>query len=166
MKNILSLLVLLAFCSQSQAQSSGFLGAGSRASDPDVAAVHELWENVWKAYDSGDDAAMFSYYTSQAAEIGPDGNITFGREALEASWQMFMQMVDERPKFRYRNPLVRLLSDGLALIVWDSEADIKIGGQQIGGQTKGVAIVHKINGVWKVEFDSLTPIMPMPEEEK
>ena len=65
-----------------------------------------------------------------------------------------------------RNPLVRLRSDGLALIVWDSEADIKIGGQQIGGQTKGVAIVHKINGVWKVEFDSLTPIMPMPEEEK
>ena len=41
-------------------------------------------------------------------------------------------------------------------------ADIKIGGHQVGGKSTGMAVVRKINGQWKLEFDSITPQLGMP----
>lgn len=162
----ITLLLALSCAAQMNAQTQGVLWVGSRStgaqSNPDVTAIHTMWKNTWDAYQAGDTEKMWAAYTDDAAELGPDGNITFGKKALRESWEAFMKMADKAPTFTYGNPLVRILTSDIALIVWDSEADIQIGGQQVGGKTKGMAVLRKIKGVWKIEFDSLTPVMPMP----
>ena len=50
----------------------------------------------------------------------------------------------------------------VAILVWDSSADIKIKGQQVGGKTKGMALAHRTAGKWLIEFDSITPVISMP----
>ncbi len=128
----------------------------------DEAAVKGFWKDIYEAYNAGDTEKMWAAYTENATEIGPDGSLTSGKKVLRESWEMFMKMVDEKPKFTYGNPLVQFITSDVAIITWDSDADIKIQGQQVGGKTRGMAVVHKIKGDWFVEFDSLTPIVTMP----
>jgi Ketosteroid isomerase homolog len=163
MKNVLSTLALFAFCFQMNAQSAGALWAGSRSSNANANAVHAAITAAYDAFSMGNDEKGWAAYTEEAAEIDPTGNITFGKKALREGWDAFMKVADEAPKFKYENVLVRMLSNDVALAVWDSEADIKVGGQQVGGKSKGMAVLRKINGAWKLEFDSITPIMQMPE---
>lgn len=126
------------------------------------AAVKSFWNETWATFDAGNVEGMWAAYTDDAAEIGPDGTLTTGKKALRESWDMFMKMADAPPTFKYENPSVRILTPDIALVTWDSEADIKIGGQQLGGKSKGMAVLHKIKGSWKIELDTLTPIMEMP----
>ncbi len=133
------------------------------AQNPNTKAeVIQMFNEVCNAFTNGQDAKGWGYYTETATEIGPDGNITSGKAALKASWDGFMKMVDSRPTFTYANPAVQVLSPNVAVVTFDSEADIKIKGQQVGGKTKGIAVVHKINGKWYIEADAITPVMPMP----
>lgn len=169
MKNAVKSLILLfvvSFAAQMSAQSAGALWAGSRSSNANANAVHNFITECYDAFSNGDVAKGYAGYTEEAAEIDPTGNIIFGKKALKEGWEGFIKIVDEKPKFNYSNVLVRMLTDDVALAVFDSEADIKIGGQQVGGKTKGMAVLRKINGQWKLEFDSITPIIPMPEEGK
>jgi len=155
MKNILfDALLILAF---------GFVAsiAGAQTA-ADETAVKTFWKDTWSAFDSGDTEKMWAAYADNAAEIGPDGSLTSGKKSLRENWDAFMKMVDAVPKFSYASPSVRFVTADVALITWDSEADIKIGGQQVGGKTKGMAVLHKINGRWMIEFDSLTPVMAPP----
>jgi len=155
MKNILfDALLILAF---------GFVASVADAQTAaDETAVKTFWKDTWTAFDSGDSEKMWAAYTENAAEIGPDGSLTSGKKALRENWDAFMKMADATPKFSYSNPSVRFVTADVAIITWDSEADIKIGGQQVGGKTKGMAVLHKINGKWMIEFDSLTPVMAPP----
>lgn len=129
----------------------------------DEAAIKAYWKDIWTAFDAGNEEKMWAAYTDNAAEIGPDGSLTTGKQALRENWAAFMKMADAAPKFTYENPSVRMLTADVAILTWDSTADIKIGGQQVGGPTKGMAVLRKINGQWFIEFDSLTPKMQMPE---
>jgi uncharacterized protein (TIGR02246 family) len=161
MKNVLSTLVLLAFCFQLNAQTSGVLWVGSRSSNANANAVHTAITTAYDAFLKGDESG-WAIYTDDVAEINPAGVITFGKKAMLEGFNEFMKMADEAPKFSYSNVLVRMLTNDVALAVWDSEADIKIGGQQVGGKTKDMAVLRKINGAWKIEFDSMTPEIGMP----
>lgn len=162
----LAFLFTLVFATQMHAQPSGGIWIGSKTkgakNDPVVTDILKMWNDVNKAYESGDTEKMWAAYTENAAEVAPDGNVTFGKKALREGWDAFLKMADKTPTFSYENPQVRILTNEVALIIWDSSADIQIGGQQVGGKTKGMAVVHKINGQWKVEFDALTPVIQMP----
>lgn len=165
MKHIfLSACALFVFALQTYAQTAGAIWIGSRSVNPksEAAAILSGWESIYQAYNSGDSEKGFAFYTEDAAEITPDGRITFGKSALREGWNAFMKMLDEKPQFNYENPQVRMLSNDVALLIWDSESKLKMGGQDIGGKTKGMAVLHKINKEWKVEFDVITPVMPMP----
>lgn len=153
---------LLVFCSTAYAQPSGGIWAGSRSSNPNANAVHAAIDNIYGAFIAGDYEKGWAGYTEEATEVDPGGNMTIGKKALREAWDGFMKMADEAPKFKYSNVQVRLLTADVALAVWDSEADIKIQGQQMGGKTKGMAVLRKIGGQWKLEFDQLTPMIGMP----
>lgn len=134
------------------------------AQNPNTKAeVIQMFNEVADAFNKGQDARGFGYYTETATEISPDGTLSTGKAALKASWDGFMKMVDTRPTFVYTNPVVQVLTPNVAVITFDSEADIKIQGQQVGGKSKGIAVVHKINGKWYIESDAIIPIMPMSE---
>ncbi|MFN0173919.1 MAG: YybH family protein [Saprospiraceae bacterium] len=165
MKNfIFSTAILLLFAVKMSAQPQGGIWGASGSSNANANAVHSAIKSAYDAFMPGGNVeAGWAAYTEEATEIGPDGNITFGKKALREGWDGFMKVADEAPKFKYSNVLVRMLSNDIALAVWDSEADIKVGGQQLGGKTKGMAVLRKIKGVWKLEFDSITPVIPMPE---
>jgi len=159
MKNsIFTILAILAFCFNANAQTAGAFWSGSRSANANANAVHAAITTAYDAFSTGNDEKGWAAYTEEAAEIGPDGSITFGKKALREGWDAFMKMADEAPKFKYENVQVRMLTNDVALAVWDSEADIKVGGQQMGGKAKGMAVMRKINGAWKIEFDALTEI--------
>ncbi|MCA0239054.1 MAG: nuclear transport factor 2 family protein [Bacteroidetes bacterium] len=128
----------------------------------DEADLKGYWKDVWESYESGNTEAMWAAYTEDAAEIGPDGSYVQGKKALRENWDMIMKMVDAPPKFTYENPSVRFITPDVAILVWDSSADIKIKGQQVGGKTKGMALAHRTAGKWLIEFDSITPVISMP----
>ena len=134
----------------------------AQRANPDEEAIKKFWNEIWEAYQAGDTEKMWAAYTDEAGEIDPSGTLVVGKENLRASWDAFMEMVDEAPTFTYENPVVRMLTKDVAIITWDSSADIKMGGQQLGGKTKGIAVVRNIKGNWFIEFDSLTPVLPMP----
>ena len=130
----------------------------------DEAMFKAYLKEVYDAYEKGDNLAMFAYYTENAAEISPDGHLTSGKKALQESWAAFEKMTDAKPKFTYNLTSYRYVTPDVAIITWDSDADIKIGGQQIGGKAIAMAVLHKKAGRWLIEFDSLTPILEMPAQ--
>jgi ketosteroid isomerase-like protein len=122
------------------------------ASAQDNQATFESFlKKVYDAYQSGNDGAMWDFYTDNAAEITPDGRLISGKQTLKAGWDEFMKMTDSRPTFTYKLTSWRLITPEVALVTWDSTADIKIQGQQIGGPSICVAVLHKIKGEWKIE---------------
>ena len=167
---IFVILITLAYSYNLFAQPVGGIWIGSKTpknlANTEATNLLKMWKSTWEAYQAGDTKKMWAAYTNDAAEISPDGNITYGKKALKASWEEFMKVTDKAPSFTYGDPQVRMLTNDVALIVWDSSADIQIGGKQLGGKTKGMAVVRKIKGQWLIEFDSLTPVIPMPESQK
>jgi uncharacterized protein (TIGR02246 family) len=135
---------------------------GSRSGNAEANAVHAAITKSYDAFIAGDMVQGFAVYTDDATEIGPDGSITHGKKAMLEGWEAFKNMADEAPKFSYSNVRVRLLTNDIAIVLLDSEADIKIGGQQVGGKSVCSAVMRKIKGEWKLEFDQLTPLMGMP----
>ncbi|MFN0214402.1 MAG: YybH family protein [Saprospiraceae bacterium] len=168
MKNfIFSAFALFAFSLNAYAQPSGGIWTGSRSATGEAKAVHAAISSAYDAFMPGGNLEVgWAIYSDDAAEIDPGGNITFGKKALREGWDGFMKVADEAPKFKYENVLVRMLTNDVALAVWDAEADIKIQGQQLGGKTKGSAVLRKVNGQWKLEFDQITSVIPMPEAGK
>lgn len=156
MKNILfSILALLAcaiFTPSAQAQSAA-----------DEAAIRAFWKTTWEAFQSGNVEQMWAAYTDNALEITPDGQLASGKPAMRASWDEFMKMVDTPPSFTSENLAVRQITADVAILTWDTTADIKIGGQQVGGPTKCMGVVRKVNGKWQIEADAMTPVMQMPD---
>ncbi len=156
MKNTLFSILALLFCT--------FIAPNTQAQTADdEAAVKAFWQETWQAFEAGDYEKMWAAYTDNATEIGPDGSLTSGKKALREGWDAFMQMVDEKPRFTSENVNVRMLTADVAVLTWDSTADIKIGGQPMGGKTRGMGVVRKINGKWFVECDAMAPVMPMPD---
>lgn len=164
MKNLIfSAIAFFAFTCSAFAQPVGGIWMGSRSATGEAKAVHTALQKGFDAFTAGGNTeAGWSLYSEDATEVDPGGNITFGKKALREGWDAFMKMADETPKFKYENVLVRMLTADVALAVWDSEADIKIQGQQLGGKTKGSAVLRKVNGTWKLEFDQITPMLGMP----
>lgn len=133
------------------------------ASAQDNQATFESFlKKAYTAFESGNNDAIWAFYTDNAAEITPDGRLTSGKQALKAGWDEFMGMVDSKPTFTYKLTSWRLLTSDVALVTWDSTADIMVKGQQLGGPSTCVAVLRKIKGEWKIEFDGMTPVMQMP----
>jgi uncharacterized protein (TIGR02246 family) len=118
--------------------------------------------SVYDAYHSGDEDAMWAFYTDKAAEINPGGQFIEGKDKLMASWKEFSTMLDKQPTFTYELTSWRLITPDVALVTWNSTADIQMQGQQVGGPSTCVAVLHKIKGKWYIEFDGMTPVMEMP----
>ncbi len=132
------------------------------AAQDNQATFEAFLKKVYDSYQSGNNDAMWSFYTDNSAEITPDGRFTSGKQALKAGWDEFMGMVDGKPSFTYKLSSWRLITPDVALVTWDSTADIKVQGQQMGGPSTCVAVLRKIKGEWKIEFDGMTPVIQMP----
>lgn len=155
MKNIFfnALMTLLFACN---------INAATAQTAADEAAVREFFMAAWATFNAGDIDKSLDAFTEKAGEIGPDGSLLTGKQSLRESYEAMMKMVDAKPSFSCEQLTVRFITADVAITTFDSNADIKIGGQQVGGKTKGMAVLHKINGKWLIEFDSSTPVLPPP----
>lgn len=155
MFNFLKTSILLLFC------AFGLNLSAQTAADE--AAVLKTWNDVWQAYESGDEAKMWSFYADNACEIYPDGSCICGKEAIRQGYEAFKGMLEGKPSWTMTPPTVRFLGPDVVMLLSDVTADIKLkGGQQIGGKSKFMALLRKTNGQWLIEFDSQTPVIPMP----
>ncbi len=157
MKNIVSgvitLLLINLFSFQVNAQSTA----------KDEAAVLKMWDAVWSAYEANDEAKMWSFYAEDACEVYPDGSSMCGLKAIREGYDQFKDMLEGTPSWKMTPPTINFIGSDVALLISDVTSDIKLkGGQQIGGKTKFVAILHRVKGQWLIKFDSQTPIMEMP----
>jgi uncharacterized protein (TIGR02246 family) len=138
-------------------------GSQNANAQTDNKATFEAYlASVYAAYESGNADQMWAYYTDNAAEIGPDGSLASGKEAMKAGWDGFMQMVDKQPTFTYEMTSWRLIKPDVAIVTWNSTADIVLQGQQVGGPSSCSAVLVKVKGKWLIEMDTMTPIMEMP----
>lgn len=142
--------------------SFSLFSQNASAQTDNQATFEAYLKTVYTAYESGNNDAMWAFYTEKAAEIAPDGRLTSGKAGLKAGWDEFMKMVDSKPTFNYKLTSWRLVTPDVAILTWDSTANIKIQGQKVGGPSTDMAVLHKINGKWMIEFDSMTPVMQMP----
>ncbi len=129
----------------------------------DEAGIRKMWDAVWQAYADGDEAKMWSFYADNACEIYPDGSSLCGKKALREGYEQFKTMLEGKPSWTYTTPTVQFVSPDVVMLLSDVTADMKLkGGQQIGGKTKFMALLHKVNGQWLIVFDSQTPVLPPP----
>lgn len=119
-------------------------------------------DQVYKDYDGANIDLILKWYTADAQEIGPDGSLVSGAAGLKANWDTFLKMLDKKPVFTYKLVSARTIRPDVAIITFEQDADISIGGQQIGGKTICMAVLSKKDNRWLIEFDSMTPIIPMP----
>lgn len=119
-------------------------------------------DHLYKVYDGLNPETILKYYTADAQEIGPDGSFVSGTASLKANWDAFVKMMDKKPVFTHKLVSARTIRPDVAIITFEQDADIVIGGQQIGGKTICMAVLNKKDNQWLIEFDSMTPVMPMP----
>ena len=141
--------------------------ANAQTSSKAEAEILKMWDAVWQAYESGNEAKMWSFYADNACEIYPDGSSICGVKAIKEGYEMFKSMMEGAPSWTMTKPTITFLGTDVALLISDVTADIKLkGGQQIGGQLKFATVIHKVNGQWLIAFDSQTPVIPMPNAGK
>ncbi|MFN0037413.1 MAG: YybH family protein [Saprospiraceae bacterium] len=161
MKNILFSTLTLLFVSLFT------FNATAQTASKDEAAVLKMWDAVWQAYQSNDEAKMWSFYADNACEIYPDGNSACGLKSIREGYEMFKSMMEGTPSWTMTKPTITFLGSDVALLMSDVTADIKLkGGQQIGGPSKFATVIHKVKGQWLIVFNSQTPVLPMPEAGK
>lgn len=161
MKNILFSTITLLFVSAFSFTSN------AQTTSKEEAVVLKMWDNVWQAYESGDEAKMWSFYAENASEIYPDGSYLTGLKTIREGYDQFKTMMEGNPTWTMSPPTITFIGSDVALLISDVTADIKLkGGQQIGGKSKFATVLHKVKGNWLIVFDSQTPVMPMPEDGK
>ncbi len=150
-------LLLTAFAGQITAQTTS----------KNESEVLKMWNDVWQAYESGDDAKMWSFYAENACEIYPDGSQLCGLKTIREGYEQFKTMLEGKPSWKISTPTVQFIEPNVAWLTADVDSDIKLkDGPQIGGKSKFVTVIHKVNGKWLIVFDSQTPVMQMPEAGK
>lgn len=131
--------------------------------DADRAAVLKTWNDVWQAYEKGEETDMWSYYAEDACEIYPDGSSLCGKKAIREGYEAFKGMLEGTPSWTTTEPTLRFLGPDVVMLLSDVTTDIKLkGGQQIGGKSKFMLLLRRTNGRWLIEFNSQTPVLPMP----
>ncbi len=128
----------------------------------DEAALIKGFDAVWAAYEKGDEATMWAAYADDACEVYPDGSSACGLAAIKAGFAEFGKMLDAKPSWKYTRPTVKFLDPNVALLISEVTSDIRMGGQQIGGKTKFVAILKKSGDRWLIAYDGQTPVLPPP----
>lgn len=149
---IFSTLAILVCFTQINAQSKN-----------EEAEVLKIWNDVWAAYEKGDENKMWAFYADDACEIYPDGSQICGIANIKSGYEQFKEMMDGQPTWKMSTPVINFIEPSVVILSCDITADIKLkGGIQIGGPSKFMAVLHKVKGDWKVVFDSQTPVLPAP----
>ncbi len=123
----------------------------------------DVYNAYYEAFDKKTYKNFSKFFSGNAAEIGPDGRLTYTLKTLKEVWAETDKMMDEKPSFKNKLTSSRMVNSEIAIITWDSEADVKIQGKQMGGMTTCMAVLKKSGESWVIEFDSATPAIPMPE---
>lgn len=137
--------------------------SASAQSKSDESAIKTMLKECFNAFADGNNDKGFTYYTENAWEITPDGSLAMGKQTIKAGYDAFVKMIEGKPQFTLNNIEVRFIKSDVAIVALDYVTDIKINGQQIGGKSKGLAVVTKANGKWLLDADAATPVMQMPE---
>lgn len=125
--------------------------------------LNDVYAAYYQAYEKKDYRGFARYFGGNAAEIYPDGHLVYTLKNLKVAWKESDAMLDEKPNFVNKLTSSRMISPEVALITWESEADMKAQGQQVGGKFICHAVLKKKGNDWSVEFDGITPIIPRPE---
>jgi ketosteroid isomerase-like protein len=162
MKNLLYTLILTMVASLSATNLSA-QGKPVKLPMENKASFEKFLKEVYDAYDRKDYKALKNtYYDSRAGEINPDGSMIQGVKNLDIAWKGFDAMVDTKPTFTYQLTSSRMVDNEIGIITWNTDANIMVKGKQMGGKAIGMAVVKKKNESWQIQFDVLTPVIPMP----
>lgn len=157
-KTVLIAGLLWAASLQIQAQTAVWHDANS--GNPEAQAIHRMWADLYAAYNTPDIDKAMGYYTKESGIIDIGGNLQLSSADAGQGMAEMLKQMDPKPKFYYGNLKTRLLSDGMAIVVYDSWMEYQ------GKKLTTVAacdLLSKKNGVWRIEFEQMTPVMQASE---
>lgn len=141
--------------------------AAAQSNAATEAELRKMWGAIWQAYEANQLDQVWPYYQENAVEVYPDGSMAVGVAQIKSGYESFSGMLESAPTWTMTPPVVHVLSSDLALMTSEVTTDMKLkGGQQIGGKSTFAVIVRKVKGQWLIVFDSQTPVMTMPTEQK
>lgn len=117
----------------------------------------DVYNAYYEAYDKKNYKGFVKFFSGNAAEIGADGNLTYSLKALKEMWPKQDAMLDGKPKFENKLTSARMINSEVALITWETDADVMVGGKQVGGKMTNAAVLKKSGNNWTIEFDVAVP---------
>jgi len=116
---------------------------------PEVHAVfHSLIEQFESAFTQGDAAGIASFYTENAMLLPPEADFVKGRQAIQAFWQMAIDMGIKGLKLDVID--VELHGD---TAIEMSKYTLGSADNEVMEQGKGIVIWKSVGGVWKLHRD-------------
>jgi ketosteroid isomerase-like protein len=137
--------------------STSLFSSKSAAQTDNQGTFEAYLKTVYGAFETGGFDALAKYYASSATEISPDGTLLNGLTAIRANWAEAEKMFDAKPQFEYKLTSWRLVTENVAVIIWDATDKFSMQGQKMEFQSTASAILRKEKGQWLIEFAQLTP---------
>ncbi|MBC8114567.1 MAG: SgcJ/EcaC family oxidoreductase, partial [Candidatus Saccharimonas sp.] len=117
--------------------------------DPDAStdekAIHQLIDDVEKAYNAADAKALAAFFTDDAELVDEDGEVTHGRVAIE---ERFVAAFAARPGAKMSFEVESIRSIGPGLLVEDGTTTVTVSPDEPPERSR-YAVVHiKQDGKW------------------
>lgn len=136
--------------------------AAAPEASTDEKAIHQLIDEVEKAYNAADAKALAALFTDDAELVDEDGDVTHGREAIE---ERFVAAFAARPGAKMSIEVESIRSIGPGLLVEDGTTTVTVSPGEPPERSR-YAVVHvKQDGKWRMaSARDITSIAPSNAE--
>ncbi|MBP6828617.1 MAG: nuclear transport factor 2 family protein [Saprospiraceae bacterium] len=140
-------------------------------SDADQKGAEECYNAFMSAFDKLDASGLGSWFTENAEEINPMGEIVRGRANLVSSYTNLFAFFKTQPKpdrveHNNTNSRSRYLAADLMSWTYTSENVSHFGDKTRSEKMSVSVLLRKTGSKWLLEQITLTPVAPMPGGEK
>lgn len=132
--------------------------AAAPQASADEKAIHQLIDDVEKAYNAADAKAVAALFTDDAELVDSDGNVTHGRTAIE---ELFMAAFEARPGAKMSIEVDSIRSIGPGLVVEDGTTTVTVSPGEPPERSRYTVVHTKQDGQWRMaSARDITPIAP------
>lgn len=124
----------------------------------DEKAIHQLIDEVEKAYNAADAKAVAALFTEDAELVDEDGNVTHGRAAIE---ELFAAAFEAKPGAKMVIEVDSIRSIGPGLVVEDGMTTVTVSPGEPPERSRYTVVHIKQDGKWRMaSARDITPIAP------
>ncbi len=124
----------------------------------DEKAIHQLIDEVEKAYNAADAKGVADLFTEDAELVDEDGNVTHGRAAIE---ELFAAAFEAKPGAKMTIEVDSIRSIGPGLLVEDGTTVVTVTPGELPERSRYTVVHIKQDGKWRMaSARDISPIAP------